>query len=139
MMSEVEDALNVGPEPDPPPLAHVPLGPGTRVTILIAVWILAYAVLSSLLGGPLSPAMMFYFPWGLFFLLGGESGLGEGLGTLAFGWIMYLGLGIAMLRPVRRSTYFALLAVLCLLLALNIKGCVDLRGAFESSSHRGGL
>jgi hypothetical protein len=101
-----------------------------RLSLLLTAWVVVYVVLSLMAGGPLPPQMIIFFPVGLLVFLDLQDTAAGGLLMFGFGWLFYLGLTIGMLKSKRSDTYIMLFLVMCLLLALNVSGCVQYWKAF---------
>jgi hypothetical protein len=132
MANRLDDGPEPGPEPEPGPAARAAneFGWGMRLGLMLAAWMVVYVVLSVLAGGPVSPRMVVFFPVGLVVFLDLQDTAAGGLLMCVVGWALYLGLTIGMLRTKRSDTYIMLVLVLCLLLALNVSGCVEYWKAF---------
>lgn len=104
-----------------PPKPQVPISARRRVAMWVLAWLAAAITMAytEWTFAVLQPILIFLFPAGLFFLLGGVLGHF----TLPAGWIYYLGLTLAALRSKPRARYYVFYAALCISLVLNCAGC----------------
>jgi hypothetical protein len=91
--------------------------------LLLVAW--SVAVLAAATAFPhLSRKYILLFPYGLFTAVISAFGAkGNTAPHVVVGWLMYLVLTFSSLFSARRVVYFALYAILCLLLLLNVIGC----------------
>src|ERR1043166_490662 len=94
-----------------------------RVALLLAAWCMAVSAAAAPFPHP-SRKYILLFPYGLITAV--ISALGakaQSAPHVAVGWLVYIVLTFASLFSARRIVYFALYAMLCVLLLLNVIGC----------------
>jgi len=99
-----------------------------RLGLLVTAWLGVFAVL----GAP--GGLFLAFPLGLFRAFGIDAGM-RGDDFMSLGWVLYGALCVALLVVSQRRAFLILFAVLCVLLSLNIGGCLLMINEFG----RGGL
>jgi hypothetical protein len=94
-----------------------------RITLLVAVWVIT--TIATVEGGIALLLYAWMFPSGLLALFvpkDWDPPISEVV-ILIMGWALYVGLTVFTALQKRRTCYFIIFGILCVLLALNVAGC----------------